>query len=564
MERQHRSRSVSPHSFSFSRTGLDSHVTQEGQALSPLQNNNFASPNPLPLVSYPSLSPSPCSVNHAASSSPVPQLHHAAASHPINSTPAHYSLVSPLSQINMEPTTLPILSSDITNFVNPPWSLDNFLPRQPARIDDDSDSVLSLDLNSIDGLIHPITGETAKTDLDNPYRFLERGKLTNDLMYVTANKFLGPRINWRTLAFFLHDLALSCLKTTPPAQTVLLESCQTNTLLEGARTEVRNLRLQLDTANNARDTLQKAHNSLMDDFLMTTAKANSVFASAKDLQAKHDALLSRFNELENNFKVHIGTLQETLDNKERHILHLELQLDTKAFEEQDKRDQNDNKMDNDNDNSEESYLVADLRKQLRSANDNVIRLSGENRLLTSQLADANARNDIKDTDMADGTPIPTTSQKTFSNALPSSLSSPPLQANVSKKAKNTNKANIDTARLDTEAFARALSAFRSSLPDYPSETIIELALHSSKIMPQNKPNVQPSRTLHKARISPPKKPDSFISFADMIKNGSSPSPSLPRQPQPQPQYKWREIETKTSIVKRPTTLGTRVTDLYLR
>src|SRR6266550_4708236 len=298
MERQHRSRSVSPHSFSLSRAGLDKHVTQEGQALSPLQNN-FSSPNPLPLVSYPSLSPSPCSVNAAASLSSVPHPHHAAASHPVNPT-LHQSLVSPLSQINMEPTTLPILSSDITNFVNPPWSLDNFLPRQPARIDDDSDSVISLDLNSIDGLIHPITGETAKTDPDNSYRFLERGKLTTDLMYITANKFLGPRINWRTLAFFLHDIcrdtflngtvedirsflsALSCLKTTPLAQTVLLESCQTSSLLEGARTEARNLRLQIDTVNNAKDTLQKAHNSLMEDYLTTTAKANNVFASAKD------------------------------------------------------------------------------------------------------------------------------------------------------------------------------------------------------------------------------------------------------------------------------------------
>ncbi len=42
----------------------------------------------------------------------------------------------------------------------------------------------------------------------------------------------------------------------------------------------------------------------------------------------------------------MGTLQETLDNKEQHTLHLELQINAKNIEEQDKREQDENKMDN--------------------------------------------------------------------------------------------------------------------------------------------------------------------------------------------------------------------------
>ncbi len=178
--RRHCSRSISPHSLSLSHDRVDaSKSPNDGlhhacahandMAINSAFNHTIPSPNPVPLVSYPSLSPLPCSVN------PMPSVSH------INPLPSSSHTIDPLSlalhssptQLNL--TTFGITSSlDISNFINPPWSDDKLVPHQPHSSDNsDLDSITSLDLNSIDGLIHPITGKMAKTDLDNPYRFLE-------------------------------------------------------------------------------------------------------------------------------------------------------------------------------------------------------------------------------------------------------------------------------------------------------------------------------------------------------------------------------------------------------
>ena len=158
--------------------------------------------------------------------------------------------------------------------------------------------------------------------------------------------------------------------------------------------------------------------------------------------------------------------------------------------------------------------------------------------------------------------------------LPSSLSSPPT-----KPSKGKGKAA--TPAFDKQHFAHTLDLFAKGFPNYSIPTITELALLACQ-MDNSQPPLTPPKQPSTKKPHYKKNPDLFIdpgfpdhngrrysTFADALKADAlkqrvaEPIKPLRRVAEPVRPQDWRAAETKKSFVLRPTTKGTRVTELHI-
>ncbi len=98
-----------------------------------------------------------------------------------------------------------------------------------------------------------------------------------------------------------------------------------------------------------------------------------------------------------------------------------------------------------------------------------------------------------------------------------------------RKTKLTLTQHVSIQRLSLEPSLPSDPAFLTT-PLKPSSSSLFTPLKSCHLRTRLKS--PPSAAFRTARTCPPRKPDSLISFADMIKNSSSPSPSPAHKPSP--------------------------------